>query len=561
MFIYHFNRMIRNRVLWLIFAIVVGATFLALPSCFTGDSSGNEYAGTLGKKKISESEYAAAATFVSLSSRADDLSPAVTETQIWAHIAAIHTAAQMGLTVSPAELRSVIHSEPAFQIDGQFNEERYRSIIMQYFSNLPGRFNRYNSDKFVDEVVVNYERLRSDEIILGKLMSAVGAASVASPMEVDDEISARTDKITFQYATVSNAFATAEIELTDDDLLSYYEEHKDDYTLPNRVGVRFARLSATNFLNAVAVDEADIDYYYDSHKEEPLYSRQGTNGVESIPLEEVHDSIYRELAMKEAIYIAMTNRNDFVTLLAATNLETVLKFLPLDSGLFAIDAPSIQDVEREALQDFRETAHTLDASQNDDSRFGVASGKEFVYTMCAITNDLHHVQPFDEVKDAIRPLALAAMRQKKFLALAEEKAAALKASLTNETSFADAAAAQSLGVSTSITFSVESLSPTPFENARSLIPEVVHLKVGTVSKPIEVYNAALLAFVSDRKAGDDFIAGEQRNQIGAMLSASTAGSAFADWLIWNLERTGFTSKRAASFDATEPAPEAAPDIE
>ena len=538
MFIYHFNRMIRSRILWLIFAIVVGATFLALPSCFTGDSSGREYAGTLGKEKISQNEYAAASTFVDRFMRSQDLTPAATETQIWAHIAAIRTAAKMGITVSPAELRSTIRSEQAFQTAGQFDESLYRRLIEQNLG----------------ITTVGYERLLSDQIVLGKLMAAVGAGFVASPMEVDDEIAARTDKITFQYATVSNAFATAEIELTDDDLLAYYEEHKSDYALPDRVGVRYARLSATNFLDAVVIDDADIDDYYDSNPS--LYSRQGTNGVETIPLDEVRDSIYKELAMQEAVAIAVTNLNDFIDSLATNDLETFTwrcqarDMKTSDTALFSIDASFLPGIERDALQDFRETAHDLDATR-DDGRYGVASGKEFVYLIRATTNDYAHTQPYEEVQSGIRPLALAAARQKKFLAFAEEKAAALKASLTNETSFADAAAAQSLGVSTSITFTVESLSPTAFENARALVPEVARLKAGTISKPIEVYNAALLAFVSERKPGDAIAAGTQREQIGAMLSSAASGSAFADWMTWNLARTGFTSIRAANFVAAE----------
>ena len=121
--------------------------------------------------------------------------------------------------------------------------------------------------------------------------------------------------------------------------------------------------------------------------------------------------------------------------------------------------------------------------------------------------------------------------------------------MTNDTSFADAAKAQSLGISTSITFTVEGLAPNAFDNARVIVPEVARLKAGNISKPIEIYNGALLAFVSERKAGDAIAAESHREQIRSMLSSAAGGGAFADWLIWNLERTGFTSSRAASFAA------------
>lgn len=538
MFIYHFNRMIRSRILWLIFAIFVGATFLALPSCFTGDPSGREYAGTLGKEKISQNEYSTAAMFVERFMRLGDLPPAATETQIWAHIAAIHTARKMGLTVTDEELRSILRSEQAFQTDGQFDPALYNRLIEQNLG----------------ITAAGYERLLTDQILLNKLMSAVGAGYAASPMEIDDEIAARTDAVTFQYATVSNGFATAEIELSDDDLRSYYADHEADYALPDRVAVRYAALSVTNYLGSIVIDDVDIDDYYESNPS--LYSRQGTNGVEAIPLAEVRDDIYRELALQEAVGIAVTNLNDFIDSLATNDLETFTWRCQArgmktgDTGLFALEGSYLPGVEREALQDFRETAHDLDATR-DDGRYGVASGKEFVYLIRATTNDYAHTQPYDEVKAAIRPLAVAAARQKKFLAFAEEKAAALKASLTNGTSFADAAAAQALGVSTSITFTVEGLAPNAFDNARALVPEVARLKAGAVSKPIEIYNGALLAFVTDRKAGDAIAAESHREQLRSMLSAGSGAAAFTDWLVWNLERTGFTSSRAASFAAAE----------
>ncbi len=536
MFIYHFNRMIRNRVLWLIFAIVVGATFLALPSCFTGDPSGREYAGTLGKEKIPQSEYTVASMFVDRFMRLGDLPPAATETQIWAHIAAVHTANKMGITVTPEELRSILRSEQAFQTGGQFDRDLYNRLIEQNLG----------------ITAASYERLLADQIVLGKLMAAVGSGYAASPMEIDDEIAARTDAITFQSATVSNAFATAEITLSDDDVRAYYEEHVADYALPDRVAVRYATIPVTNYIGGIVIEEADIDDYYESNPS--LYSRQGTNGVETIPLDEVRDSIYRELAMQEAALVAVTNLNGFIDSLATNDLETFTwrckarGMKTLDTGLFPIDASFIPGVEREAVNEFRETAHDLDATR-DEGRYGVASGKEFVYLIRATTNDYAHTQAFEEVKDGIRPLAVAAERQKKFHAFADEKAAALKAAIAEGKSFADAAAAQSLGVSTSITFTVEGLGPSSFDNARAIVPEVARLKAGSVSKPIDIYNGALLAYVSERKAGDATAAKMQREQIRPMLSAQAGAAAFSDWLIWNLERTGFTSSRMASFAA------------
>ena len=57
--------------------------------------------------------------------------------------------------------------------------------------------------------------------------------------------------------------------------------------------------------------------------------------------------------------------------------------------------------------------------------------------------------------------------------------------------------------------------------------------------------------MTDRKAGDAIAAESHREQLRSMLSAGSGAAAFTDWLVWNLERTGFTSSRAASFAAAE----------
>ena len=535
MFIYHFNRMIRSKVLWLIFAIVVGATFLALPSCFSGDASGRMYAGTLGHEKISQDEYAIAETFVQRFMRLGDLSPAATETQIWAHIAAMHAAKKMGIAASSEELRSILRSEAAFQQDGQFSADLYKRLVEQNLG----------------LTVAGYERLLADQIVLNKLMQSVGAGSLASPMEIEDEVAARTDTFSFMYATVSNKFAAAEVEVSDDEVKAYFEEHKADYALPDRVAVSYAALSVTNYFPAVVLDDIDLEDYYDSNPSQ--YSREGTNGVEQIPFEEVRDQIWNELAYSEAAAIAVTNVNEFIESLYTNDVATFnwrCQARGMKTGatqLFPLEGSYLPGIEREALQEFRETAHDLDSTRGD-SRYGVATGKQFIYIICATTNDAAHTPSFESLEKSIRPLAVAAARQKKFNAFAEETAAAVTAAMKEKGSFAEAAKAQALNVSTSITFKASDVEFSAFDNARALIPEVVRLKAGQISKPIEIYNGALLACVSERKAGAAAEAAVQREQLRSMLSSMNGAAAFSDWMTWNLERIGFTSTKAAIWE-------------
>ena len=56
MFIYHFNRLIRSRILWGFFAIIIAVAFVAVDSCFRSPQD-TLTAGRINGKKITASQF------------------------------------------------------------------------------------------------------------------------------------------------------------------------------------------------------------------------------------------------------------------------------------------------------------------------------------------------------------------------------------------------------------------------------------------------------------------------------------------------------------------------
>lgn len=530
MFIYHFNRMIRNRILWLVFAIFIAIAFLSVDSCYrrpSGGDSDSRNAGTIGGVSVSYDEYEFARKFVENASR--DLSPAATETQVWQHIAAMRTAAEMGITVSPSELSEMIAQTPAFMRDGVFDKNAYAEAVARGLGVAPS----------------TYEHLLSDQIALTKLMAVVTAGSPASRMAVEEEAAARTDTFTFKYATVSNKFSQTEIKPTDEELSAYYDENKSEFALPDRVSVRYVSLPVTNFTAAVSVPDEDIEDYYDS--DPSRYTRQGTNGVEQLTLEDARDQIKEELVLKEACYVAVTNLGAFMDAVITNDLETFTwrakarGFVTADTGLFSLDSRYIPGIEAAAIEEFRECASDLDITR-DDSLYGIARGKRNVYLMRIMTNEVAHTPSFESLKDTLVPLVVSEKRAKLFEDDAQKVADAIKAAMPAK-DFADACAGLSMNVSTSIVFSAVSAGANPFENARAVIPEIIHVKAGDISKPINIFGGAVIAFVEKREPATSFEAASMRDGIAEQLSAMEGGALFSEWMRWNLQNKGFTSKR------------------
>ena len=69
------------------------------------------------------------------------------------------------------------------------------------------------------------------------------------------------------------------------------------------------------------------------------------------------------------------------------------------------------------------------------------------------------------------------------------------------------------------------------------------MKKGDLSKPINVFGGAVVAYVENREAADSFEAASAREAVASQLSQMESSAAFADWINWNLNSKGFTSKR------------------
>lgn len=546
MFIYHFNRMIRSRILWIVFAIVIAVAFLSVDSCYRSPSGARSEldvnsAGTIGGEPVSYDEYEF--TRQLLQSSTANLSPAATETQVWAHIAAMRTAKELGISATSRELSDRIVATPDFQINGAFNRNRYEQVVRNALG----------------VSIQTFERMQAQYIVLYKLMAVVSAGAAPSQMEIDDELGQYTDEFSFRYATVANTHADEKIEADDAEIEDYYNRHKDDFALPARVGVKFVALSATNFLDAVVLEDVDADIQ-DIYESDPSkYTRRGTNGVEQLTLDEARGQILDELKTAEAVHIATTNLVAFMEDLGDADLDSFTwrskaRGLSVsDTPLFAYETDYIPGVEASALDEFRTEASDLDDSRAD-ARYAIARGKRNVYLMRIATNDVAHVQSLSEVADTIRPLVIAEKRVALFDEDAKKALDSLKAEMEGKGDFAEAFTAACAGlelpVSSNVTFSLVGGNAEGVEHATELIPAVLRMKAGDISDPVKISGGALIVCLDSRTRKDSqdsmFEVASARDRIVSQRSQAADARFFAEWLVQNLNEKTFYSKTLAN---------------
>ena len=548
MVIHQFNRLIRNKWIWGVFAVAISA-FFALDFLFTGrGEERGAAAGTLGDQEVSASRFMEVANEIRRLGRQRDNSMPSHEVnrRAWERLAALAAAAESGLTATDEEVQEQILRIPDFQENGQFSKLRYRQLL-----------------DYMQIGTKQYETSVRHDLTLRKLASVViGGGSWASPMELDGDFYDWTDKFTVRIATFVDKKAN-EVKLDDAGLEAFYKDNTNSIALPDCMTVNYLKFQADapDRLAKFKITDDELHDHYDANL--TRFETTGTNGVAvTKPFDEVKPILEKELQLIASIECFRTNLLDRVfadlsaesmtnmmkKIAAAEKLE--IKTTPLfttESDKFVSGFMSRPSSFLPDCTEFLEKAAALDPEMADQ-RYDVAVGTNAVYLIERASFVKAHVPTFAEAKEVIRPKALADARAKAFKARVDKERAVAAAELAKGKPF-DAKFFSDANVSTSITFTASHQDRT-FPNATTVIPQAIKLDKGQLSEFIAtpIAGHGLIVYVEDRKPGD-ITQVWVKTQLRSGLAGAASATRWEDWCAWNLKRMGFTTTPGTSVEA------------
>ena len=559
MVIHHFNRIIRNKWIWGVFAIAI-SVFFAFDFLFTGheaDPRSSGGAGTLGGRDVSSKEFLALADDVRGYGRQrnHELPAAEVNRRVWEELAALEVAESLQLTATDDEVRERISHERAFQGEGgTFNMRHYEQVL---------RENGLTPEMF--------EAGLKRRLSLMKLeRSVLGTATWVSPMELESEINNVTDRFTVRIASFVD-HDSQKVTLSDAELETFYRENTNSIALPDCVTVKYVRYPADDAkrLAQFKITEDEMRDRYDATLDR--FETQTTNGVVTKKFEEVKGIVEKELQLIASVEAYRTNllfrvyppeevavstaKVDRLERIAAEDklpVKTSPRFsasgVGYVSGFMSRPEAFVRGVDASV---FAATVAELDPD-SEDLRYGVVAGSNAVYLVERASFEKAHVPPFAEAKSIIRPNALADARAKAFKAAVEKQRALAAAALAKGQPF-DAKTLAAQSVTTSITFTATSLQRDSFSDLRYVVGALRKLGKGQISEFISTPNPSrgLLVYVENRVPGDAAEAQMVRMQLRDELSSIAAGGVPAAWNRWNLERLGFTTTQISSVDAPD----------
>lgn len=297
MVILKFNKLIRNKWVWGVFALIVSIAFVAPNGCLYGSDSRSAADSFNKLKKVEfdaklfeQCDYLVRGRILDLVGLSQFFDSAKTEST-WKVYAALIAFREAGVNVSDEVLSDRIKmvrmfADPKTQ---KFDPKFYAAVVEQNFRLTVHQFEQYF--RLALAVETGLSAVVSDQ-------SALPAAAV------EQECYDFSDKFTVRIATFSeDKAAAAKIKVSDDDMGAYFKENKASFAFPDRYKVRYLKLNplASNLLAKVAVTDEQIKARYEENRESGLYDVTSTNDTVSVkPLEEVRDRIVVDLKNEAA---------------------------------------------------------------------------------------------------------------------------------------------------------------------------------------------------------------------------------------------------------------------
>lgn len=545
MFIYHFSRLIKSKLIWGFLAFLMVFAFVVMDSC-SGSSPDRNAAGFINEQSISYEDYEFSAKTLAILSQSympfglilrgeTAFSPNATPTreQVWKLLAIRELAKAHDLASTQAGAVATLKRMFADE-NGNFNASAYRQFL-----SANGYADSRIFEKTFAEIWLPAQTLT---------MSIAGSVGWVSPTEQELLLSADYDPTTVRTAILKNSRKLEDIEVTDEQLKAWYDEHTDRYGLPEQRTISYVEVPASVFeADLGEIAEADALQYYSDHPDEFIGS--ATNATELLPYEEVKDRVLvkckQEKAMAKAV--ELTQESLIAEIDSAKSLAPAQTYGEVKTATLRADRPF-------GFQNARDLVYSVFNEMDLDIAFNTVPGTDRVYLIQLTGITEAHTEPFETVRERVRAEVrrdLLAKRQEADGQLMYDR---LLEQLAQEPDFAKAVEAcgiEGFTASDPLTFVFSDSSKVEIPNRSQVLQAARTLVPKMLAKPVLLpgSNDLLFVYLVDRTPGDPLVKAAHRTTVAE--PAAQAYLTAADWATWVLRQTPPTTAEGIPLDLAE----------
>jgi peptidyl-prolyl cis-trans isomerase D len=158
----------------------------------------------------------------------------------------VQMAGELNLNVTNQELVNSIATYDAFQVNGQFNRDRYVEVLS---------YQRISPEQF--------EASQRRELLTQKVREHLQQQVTITQDEVIDFFHRENDTINLDYVWLTAALVASKVEVTDAALEEFFNANKEAFRIPERVSLRYLLFDPARYESELGTfSEEDMDRYY-----------------------------------------------------------------------------------------------------------------------------------------------------------------------------------------------------------------------------------------------------------------------------------------------------------
>ena len=153
-----------------------------------------------------------------------------------------------GLAANTSAIHQELLSEPSFQENGVFNQERFVQLL-RYQGFTP----------------ISYQKAVAEDAVINQLQFAIANSSFVTPTELKNIIGLSFQSRDFNYLVIPVETAEKSVTVEDKDIKAHYDSNPQTYTTPEQVAVDYVELSTAELAKNIAVTDQQVQKQFEQN--------------------------------------------------------------------------------------------------------------------------------------------------------------------------------------------------------------------------------------------------------------------------------------------------------
>ncbi len=165
-------------------------------------------------------------------------------------------ARRLGLKATDDDLRDYLHQGQLGQVifpNGNYSKEAYEDLVARNGYSVP-----------------QFESLLKEEILINKIRDLISSSASVTDAEVRDQFNKQSTKVKFDYAVLKKDDILKGLHPADAELKAYFNLNQKNYlnSVPEKRQLKYVVFDTSKLVAQTQVTQQDLQTYYDAHREE-----------------------------------------------------------------------------------------------------------------------------------------------------------------------------------------------------------------------------------------------------------------------------------------------------